>query len=71
MKKRDLRTVDSIAREIGVSRMTVYRAVHDGSLPHIRIRHLIKIRQEDFETWLNEPVPPASTAPKPVAGDGR
>jgi excisionase family DNA binding protein len=44
-----------VAQRLGVSRVTVYRMVHDGRLPAAKLgRHSagLRIRAEDVEAWL-------------------
>ena len=43
-------SVEAIAREVAVSRMTIYRLIERGELPHSRIGKSIRIRRQD---WLN------------------
>ena len=46
-----------VAQRLGVSRVTVYRMVHDGRLPAAKLgRHSagLRIREGDVERWLWE-----------------
>jgi excisionase family DNA binding protein len=47
--------VKEVAHELGQHPATVYRKVHDGSLPAVRIgagRAAIRIDAAEFERWL-------------------
>lgn len=46
------RSVDSLAHEIGVSRMTIYRLVKAGTLPSMRIGRSVRISQADWLAYL-------------------
>jgi len=46
-------TVKEIAKEIGVAPMTVYRLVHRGELPAIRIsQRSLRVRREELVKYL-------------------
>lgn len=45
-------TVVEIARDCRVSKMTVYRWVNDGMIPHTRIGRVIRIERADYEEFL-------------------
>lgn len=47
-------TVDEIAAELRVSRMTIYRLVNAGTIPSTRIGRSIRIRRTDFNAYLKE-----------------
>jgi excisionase family DNA binding protein len=46
-------TVYEIARELGVSKMTVYRLIHSGELPSHRIGRSFRVKRESFDAYLN------------------
>lgn len=52
----EMLTVPQIAQELAVSRMTVYRLVHDGELPALRIGRSIRIRRHDLNTYIEEAI---------------
>lgn len=45
-------TVMDVARELGVSKMTVYRLCHSGELVNHRIGRSFRIKREAFDTYL-------------------
>ena len=52
---RDMMTIGEIADKLDASTMTVYRLVHQGALPAIRIsKRSLRVRRRDFEKYLNE-----------------
>lgn len=54
MTEEDLLTVDEIAADLRVSRMTIYRLVHAGALPSLRIGRTIRIRRSAYATYLRQ-----------------
>jgi excisionase family DNA binding protein len=46
-------TVYEIARELGVSKMTVYRLVHSGAIASHRIGRSFRIKREALDAYLN------------------
>jgi excisionase family DNA binding protein len=49
-----LRVAD-VADLLGVSRMTVYRRIHDGSIPAIRLTEplgVLRVPRDGLERWL-------------------
>jgi excisionase family DNA binding protein len=47
--------VTEVADLLGVSKHTVYRRIHDGSLPAVRLSEptgLLRIPQNELDTWL-------------------
>jgi excisionase family DNA binding protein len=47
--------VKEVARELGQHEATVYRKVHDGTLPAVRLgggRSALRIRRSDLERFL-------------------
>jgi excisionase family DNA binding protein len=55
-KRRDsLMRVKEVAHELGQHPATIYRKVHDGSLPAVRLgagRAAIRIDADELEAWL-------------------
>jgi excisionase family DNA binding protein len=55
-KRRDsLMLVKEVAHELGQHPATIYRKVHDGSLPAVRLgagRAAIRIPRDELERWL-------------------
>jgi excisionase family DNA binding protein len=58
-------TVAEVATLIRVSKMSVYRLVHNGELDHKRIGRSIRIPDKSISTYFN--IPPGS--PKPARDD--
>ena len=55
-----LMTIKDAADELRVSTRSVYNYVDRGLLPaHCIAGHLLRIRREDFEKFLGEPIPAA------------
>lgn len=48
-------TVEEVARELRVSKMTVYRLCHDGSLDHVRVGRSYRIRRSVLDAYLRRP----------------
>jgi excisionase family DNA binding protein len=47
-----LLTVAEIAEELRVSKMTVYRLIHDQELGHVRIGRGYRVPLADFDEWM-------------------
>lgn len=47
-----LLTVAEVAQEMRVSKMTIYRLVHDGALPSVRIGRSFRIPHEGLKHYL-------------------
>ena len=47
-------TVNEVAELMRVSKMTVYRLIHAGELPAIRVGHSFRVPQEEVEKMLGE-----------------
>ncbi len=45
-------TVPEVAAELRVSRMTVYRLIHDGDLPAIRVGRNIRVPENALDTYV-------------------
>jgi len=45
-------TVSEVARQLRVSKMTVYRLISSGELPAVRIGKSYRIREEDVDAYL-------------------
>lgn len=43
---------EDIARQCGLSRKAVYRAIERGGLAAFRLCSRLRLRPEDFEAWL-------------------
>lgn len=48
----DLMTVEEIAEQLRVSKMTVYRMVNSGTLPSMKIGNSIRVEREALEKYL-------------------
>lgn len=48
----DLMTVEEIAEQLRVSKMTVYRMVNSGTLPSLKIGNSIRVEREALEKYL-------------------
>ena len=47
-------TVAEVASMIRVSKMTVYRLVHNGELPAVRVGRSFRVREEDANDYLRK-----------------
>lgn len=45
--------VRELAAELAVSKMTVYRLIHDGTLPAVRVGRSMRVRRDHFEAYLH------------------
>ena len=45
-------TVNEVAARWRVSRMSIYRLIHDGELPHVRIGSAFRIPTEAVENYI-------------------
>lgn len=48
------RTVASIARELRIHTMTVYRLIASGRLPASKVGRLYRIEESDFQKYMEE-----------------
>jgi excisionase family DNA binding protein len=66
---------DEVAQFVGLSRLSVYRAIRAGRLLHLRVGRRLRIRQQDVETWLGldrqAPPLPAQSASRRRRGNER
>ena len=47
-------TMDQVVARSGVSKMTVYRLVHNGDLPAVRVGRSFRVREEDANEYLRK-----------------
>nr|WP_028474760.1 helix-turn-helix domain-containing protein [Nocardioides alkalitolerans] len=47
-------TVAEVAAVMRVSKMTVYRMLHDGTLPAVRVGRSFRVKQEDVDEFLRK-----------------
>ncbi len=47
-------TVSEVARLLRVSNMTVYRLIHSGELPAVRIGNRFRLRESEVHRYLDE-----------------
>ncbi|WP_370026448.1 helix-turn-helix domain-containing protein [Planotetraspora sp. GP83] len=50
-------TVEQAARLLSVSKMTVYRLVHSGELPAVRVGRSFRIARRDLDDYLRRSNP--------------
>lgn len=53
MDKVDFMTVAEVAKVMRVSKMTVYRLVHSGELPAVRVGRSFRVRQSAVHDYLD------------------
>lgn len=51
---REWRTVSSIAEEMKLCKMTVYRLISSGRLPAVKVGRSYRVKQSDFEAYLRK-----------------
>lgn len=47
-------TVAEVAAKLRVSKMTVYRQVHDGELPAVRVGRSFRVTEDDVDEYLRK-----------------
>ncbi len=47
-------TVAEVAARMRVSKMTVYRLLHGGELPAVRVGRSFRVREEDVDEYLRK-----------------
>ena len=47
-------TIAEVAAVMRVSKMTVYRLVHNGELPAVRVGRSFRVRQDDVDDYLRK-----------------
>ena len=52
-----LRSVDQLAKDLGVSRWTIYRLVRAGQLEAVRVGERLRFRPEDVDRYLQRVSP--------------
>ena len=58
-------TVEEVAGVMRVSKMTVYRLLHSGDLPGVRVGRSFRVPQDALEAYLRS----SATVPLPQIGD--
>lgn len=43
-----------IASNLKISKMTVYRMLHSGEIPSIRVGNQFRINRNDYRNWIND-----------------
>src|ERR1700712_1298897 len=67
----DLLNITEIAAALRVSKMTVYRVIHDGRLPALRLGRSLRVYRGDLEAYLGAaylPAPGEVSATRAEAG---
>lgn len=58
----DLLNINEVAAVLRVSKMTVYRFIHDGRLPAVRISNSLRVHRSDLDAYLDSAfMPPSGT----------
>jgi len=47
-----LLTPQEIAEYLGVQPSTIYQWTHEGFIPHVKIKNLVRFRQNDIDKWI-------------------
>jgi excisionase family DNA binding protein len=58
-------TVEEVAEVMRVSKMTVYRLLHSGELPGVRVGRSFRVPQDALDAYLRS----SATVPLPQTGD--
>ena len=54
-------SISDIAQHLEVSRMTVYRLIHAGEIPSIRVGRSLRVEMEQYRKWLSKQTKAAET----------
>jgi len=49
-----LLTKDEVAEMLGVKPSTIYQWTHEGFIPYVKIKNLVRFRQNDIDKWLED-----------------
>lgn len=47
-------SISDIAQHLEVSRMTVYRLIHAGDIPSIRVGRSLRVEVDQYRRWLSK-----------------
>jgi excisionase family DNA binding protein len=50
----ELLSIPQVCQYLGMGKSWVYRRIHDGEIPSVRLGRTIKIRQSDLEQYLED-----------------
>jgi len=50
----ELMSIPQVCQYLGMGKSWVYRRIHDGEIPSVRLGRTIKIRQSDLEQYLED-----------------
>ena len=50
----ELLSIPQVCQYLGMGKSWVYRRIHDGEIPSVRLGRTIKVRQSDLEQYLEE-----------------
>ena len=54
MKLDRLLTINQLSEVIQIKVPTIYRWVHEGYIPHLKINHLIRFKETEVAEWLEK-----------------
>ena len=49
-----LLTKDEVAEMLGVKPSTIYQWTHEGFIPYVKIKNLVRFRQSDIDKWIED-----------------
>ena len=49
-----LLTPQEIAEYLGVQPSTIYQWTHEGFIPYVKIKNLVRYRQNDIDKWIED-----------------
>ena len=50
----ELLSIAQVCQRLDMGKSWVYRRIHDGEIPSVRLGHVIKVKRADLETYLKE-----------------
>jgi len=45
-------TIQEVSEYLGIKKSTLYSKVEKGEIPHYKIGHLVRFRQEEIDAWM-------------------
>jgi excisionase family DNA binding protein len=51
-----LLTKEEVAEMLGVTPSTIYQWSHEGFIPYMNIKNLVRFRQNDIDKWIEDRV---------------
>jgi excisionase family DNA binding protein len=45
---------EEVTKILGVKTSTIYQWTHQGYIPHLKIRNLVRFKENDIERWIEK-----------------